>query len=301
MRNLLTTTLLCLMALMTACSSAPPRTAAPAARAAQQPDQLPPMPSQPAVEEAQTAPVPASARDYIAGAGDVLRITVYQNPDLSLDARVSESGVISYPLLGQMRVGGLSIGQIETSISDGLKRGNFIKQPQVSVLVAQVRGNQVSVLGMAARPGRYPLEVNGMRMSELLALAGGVAAGGSELVTLSGIREGKPFRRQVDISRLFTGADAEDPIVRNGDTLYVDRLPTIYIYGEVQRPGPVPLMADMTVMQAVASGGGLTQRGTERGLKVHRRNAAGKVEELPVRMNDPLRNGDVLYVRESLF
>ncbi len=303
MRKLITTSLLCMMALLTACSSAPPRTVAPVApagRAAQQPNQLPPMPPQPAAETAQTAPV-TSARDYVAGAGDVLRINVYQNPDLSLDARISESGLISYPLLGQVRVGGLSVGQIESTISDGLKKGNFIKQPQVSVLVSQVRGNQASVLGMAARPGRYPLEVNGMRMSELLALAGGVAAGGSEVVTLSGIREGKPFRTQIDITRLFTGPDANDPIVRNGDTLYVDRLPTIYIYGEVQRPGPVPLMADMTVMQAVASGGGLTARGTERGLKVHRRNAAGQIEEIPVRMTDPLRKDDVLYVRESLF
>jgi polysaccharide export outer membrane protein len=140
-----------------------------------------------------------------------------------------------------------------------------------------------------------------MRLSELLALAGGVAPGGSELVTLSGIRDGKPFRLKADITALFAGGQGDDPVVLNGDTLYVERLPTVYIYGEVQKPGPIPLQPDMTLMQAVASGGGLTQRGTIRGLQLHRRNAAGKLEVYNPRMDDMLRAGDVIYVKESLF
>ena len=241
-------------------------------------------------------------REYTVGGGDVLRITVYKSPDLSLDARVSESGMISYPLLGQVAVGGLSIAQIEATIADGLRDGDFIKQPQVGVLVVQVRGNQASVLGMAKRPGRYPLEVNRMLLSELLALAGGIAEGGSEVVTLSGTRDGRPFRQRVDMTALFAnGAQSENPIVSNGDTLYIDRVPNVYIYGEVRRPGPIPLKADMTLMQAVASGGGLTQRGTQRGLRVHRRDAAGTVQVLQPTMGDMLRPGDVVYVRESLF
>jgi polysaccharide export outer membrane protein len=241
-------------------------------------------------------------REYVVGAGDVLRISVYLTPDLSLDARVSESGMISYPLLGQVAVGGLSILQVEEAIADGLRNGNFIKQPQVAVLLVQVRGNQASVLGMANRPGRYPIEVNGMLMSELLALAGGIAQGGSEIVTLSGTRDGRRFRQRVDVSALFAnGAPSENPIVSGGDTLYIDRQPTVYIYGEVRRPGPIPLIADMTLMQAVASGGGLTLRGTERGLRVHRRDEAGNVQELHPTMSDLLQPGDVVYVRESLF
>ncbi|MGY4830280.1 polysaccharide export protein EpsE [Sphaerotilaceae bacterium SBD11-9] len=241
-------------------------------------------------------------RDYVVGPGDVLRINVYQNADLSLDARVSESGLITYPLLGQVAVGGQSIGQVEATLADGLKKGNFIKQPQVGVLLVQVRGNQASVLGMATRPGRYPIEVNGMRLSQLLALAGGVAPGGSEIVTLSGVRDGQPYRLKVDISALFTGGTPlDDPLVLNGDTLYVERAPTVYIYGEVQRPGPIPLQGDMTLMQAVASGGGLTPRGTERGMRIHRRNAAGKLEVISPRMEDIVHSGDVIYVKESLF
>jgi polysaccharide export outer membrane protein len=271
------------------------------------PSTPPPVEAQAAEAPVEQAPVQAAPintrRDYVVGPGDVLRINVYQSADLSLEARVSESGIISYPLLGQVAVGGLSIAQVEAKIGEGLKSGNFIRQPQVSVLLMQVRGNQASVLGMAARPGRYPIEVNGMRLSELLALAGGVAAGGSEIVTLSGMRNGQPFRQKVDISALFggSGTPAENPLVLNGDTLYVDKLPTVYIYGEVQRPGPIPLTADMTLMQALASGGGLTQRGTERGMRIHRRNAEGQIEVIQPRMNDLLRTGDVIYVKESLF
>jgi polysaccharide export outer membrane protein len=241
-------------------------------------------------------------RDYVIGAGDVVRISVYQSPDLSLEARVSETGTISYPLLGSVKLGGISVAQAEKTIADGLRSGNFLKQPQVSVLLTQVRGNQASVLGMVNRPGRYPIEVTGMRMSELLAQAGGVSQGGSDIVTLSGSRDGQPFRTQIDVAGLFAaGSQGVDPVVLNGDTLYVDRMPTIYIYGEVQRPGPVRLEQGMTVMQALASGGGLTQRGTQRGMKIHRRGADGKLKVIEPRMEDSLQTGDVIYVRESIF
>ena len=257
---------------------------------------------QPPAEARPTGRAIDMQRDYVVGPGDVLRINVYQNDDLTREARVSESGLITFPLLGQVTVSGLTISQVEASIAEGLKKGNFIRQPQVGVLLVQVRGNQASVLGMAARPGRYPIEVNGMKLSQLLALAGGVAAGGSEIVTLSGVRDGQPYRQRVDVSVLFTGGTPmDDPLVLNGDTLYVDRAPTVYIYGEVQRPGPIPLLMDMTLMQAVASGGGLTPRGTERGMRIHRRNAEGKLEVISPQMSDTLRTGDVIYVKESLF
>jgi polysaccharide export outer membrane protein len=301
MRNPITMiSLYLLLALGSTAHAQDPTTRAPAAV---QPSQAPPAMAPAPTTAPAAAPTPETRPDYIVGPGDVLRITVYQSTDLTLEARVSESGVISYPLLGQVAVGGLSVAQVEATIADGLKKGNFLKQPQVNVLLVTVRGNQASVLGMAARPGRYPIEVGGMRLSELLALAGGVSEGGSEIVTLSGVRDGKPFRLKVDISALFGGAGEplENPLVLNGDTLYVDRAPTIYIYGEVQRPGPIPLLADMTVMQAVASGGGLTQRGTQRGMRIHRRTAGGKLEVIEPQMNDILRTGDVIYVKESLF
>ncbi|WP_293996379.1 polysaccharide export protein EpsE [Sphaerotilus sp.] len=248
------------------------------------------------------AQVSDAQRDYVLGAGDVIRVSVYQNADLTLETRVAESGTISFPLLGQIRLGGLSIPKAEKVIADGLRNGNFVRQPQVSILVTQIRGNQASVLGMVNRPGRYPIELTGMRLSELLATAGGIAAGGSDLVTLSGVRDSRAFRVVIDLPNLFSASTkANDPVIVNGDTVYVDRMPMVYIYGEVQRPGAMRLERDMTVIQALATGGGLTQRGTEKGLRVHRRNAEGKVEILQPGMNDAMKDGDVIYVRESLF
>ncbi|MEY4906294.1 MAG: polysaccharide export protein EpsE [Pseudomonadota bacterium] len=248
------------------------------------------------------AQVSDAQRDYVLGAGDVVRVSVYQNADLTLETRVAESGIISFPLLGQIKLGGLSVPKAEKVIADGLRNGNFVRQPQVSILVMQVRGNQASVLGMVNRPGRYPIELTGMRLSELLATAGGVAPGGSDLVTLSGMRDNRTFRVVIDLPNLFAASTkSNDPVIINGDTVYVDRMPMVYIYGEVQRPGAMRLERDMTVIQALATGGGLTQRGTEKGLRVHRRSADGKVEILQPGMNDPMKDGDVIYVRESLF
>jgi polysaccharide biosynthesis/export protein len=248
------------------------------------------------------AQVSDAQRDYVLGAGDVIRVSVYQNADLTLETRVAESGIISFPLLGQIKLGGLSVPKAEKVIADGLRNGNFVRQPQVSILVMQVRGNQASVLGMVNRPGRYPIELTGMRLSELLATAGGVAPGGSDLVTLSGMRDNRTFRVVIDLPNLFAASTkSNDPVIINGDTVYVDRMPMVYIYGEVQRPGAMRLERDMTVIQALATGGGLTQRGTEKGLRVHRRSVDGKVEILQPGMNDPMKDGDVIYVRESLF
>lgn len=241
-------------------------------------------------------------RDYVIGAGDSVRITVYQSPDLTLETRVAESGTISYPLLGSVKLGGLSVAQAEAEITRGLRDGSFLRQPQVTLQVTLVRGNQVSVLGLVNRPGRFPIDIVGMRLSEVLALAGGVAPGGNDVVTLSGERDGKAYRREIDLPALYgRKPNGEDPVMRNGDVVFVDRAPVVYIYGEVQKPGALRLERGMNVMQALAAGGGVTLRGTQRGMKLHRRDAEGRVTVLEPAMPDVLVDGDVIYVRESLF
>jgi polysaccharide export outer membrane protein len=236
----------------------------------------------------------------------VLHILVYQNPDLTLDARVSDSGMISFPLLGSVKIGGLTVSEAESFIANGLKKGDFVKNPQVTVVLMQVRGSQVSVLGQVNRPGRYPLEAAQTRLSDVLALAGGITtATGSDVVAVVGTRDGKPMRLEVDLPRVFGagGGDRQSDIVlQNNDVVFVDRAPLVYIYGEVQRPGSFRVERGMTVMQALAAGGGLTQRGTEKGIRVHRHDdATGKVQVMQPGMDDPVRDGDVIYVRESLF
>lgn len=240
--------------------------------------------------------------EYRLGAGDVIRVTVFQNPDLTLEGRLTEAGIVSFPLLGNLRLGGQSVTAAEKLIADGLRSGNFVKSPQVTVVVLQVRGNQVSVLGQVNRPGRYPLELADTRLTDVLAMAGGTAPTGSDLVVVSGLRNGQPFRVEVDLPAVFAvGGRDKDIFLLNGDAVWVDRQPLVYIYGEVQRPGPMRLERDLTLMQALATGGGLTQRGTEKGIRVHHTAPDGKVQVMEARMDDKLREGDVVFVRESLF
>jgi len=244
----------------------------------------------------------AAAGDYVLGAGDVVRITVFQNPDLATETRVAESGSVSFPLVGSARIGGLTVPAAEQLIAKRLRDGGFVLHPQVNLLVVQMRGSQVAVLGQVNRPGRFPLETFDLKLTDLLAIAGGITAGGADTVVLTGMREGKPMRREIDLPSLFLDDRiADDLPIAGGDVIYVHRAPVFYIYGEVQRPGAYRVERGMTVMQALALGGGPTIRGTERGLRLHRREAGGKVQTIEPAMSEPVRGDDVLYIKESLF
>ncbi|MFD0667095.1 polysaccharide export protein EpsE [Ramlibacter sp. MAHUQ-53] len=246
--------------------------------------------------------LPFAAGEYRLGPGDAIRVQVFQNPDLSVEARVSEAGAISYPLVGSVQVGGLSLGEAERRIADALRQGRFLKSPQVNINLVQVRGSQVAVLGQVARPGRFPLETANVRASEMLASAGGVTPLGDDVLVVTGTRGGQPLRRVIDIPSLFSGAAAQDDLVlAAGDALYVPRAPVFYIYGEAQKPGPYRVERQMTVMQALAAGGGPTARGSQRRLRLHRAGPDGKVAESSPELTDLVQPGDVIYVRESLF
>jgi polysaccharide export outer membrane protein len=240
--------------------------------------------------------------DYKLGPGDSIKVQVYQSPDLTVEARVSESGAISYPLIGSVAVGGLGIGEAEVRIADALRKANILKAPQVNIVLLQVRGNQVSVLGQVNKPGRFPLETMNVRVSDMLAAAGGVTPTGDDVLVLTGVREGKPFRKAIDIPALFMGQRSQDDILlAAGDTLYISKAPMFYIYGEAQKPGPYRIERGMTVMQALAQGGGTTNRGSQNRLRLTRKMPDGNTVETSPRLTDPVLPGDVLFVRESLF
>lgn len=240
--------------------------------------------------------------EYLLAAGDLIRISVFQNPTMTLETRVTENGSVTYPLVGNLKVGGLTIPTAEQTIADALRKGGYVKEPQVSIALLQNRGNQVSVLGQVNRPGRFPLETFNMRLSEMLALAGGISATGADTAIVTGVRDGRSFKRPVDIAGMFLGKSIDDDMVMaGGDVIYVHRQPLFYIYGEVQRPGSYRIERDMTIQQALAQGGGPTNRGSERKLRLHRRVADGGLKDITPEMNDLVQSDDVLYVRESVF
>lgn len=334
-----------------------------------------------------TSAVAEEKVDYLLGAGDSIRVNVFQNPEMTTETRVSENGTITYPLVGEIKVGGKTIQAAEQVVAQALIKGGFVKKPQVNIVLLQVRGNQVAVLGMVNRPGRYPLETFNTHLSEIIATAGGVTpvagngiavlsgtrdgqpykyeldiaslflnekksedvmvnngdviyvipgnqvsiigqvlrpgrfslesgkmnlvdalalSGGmvptaADTVVITGMRDGQPFKREVDIPSLFLSKDTSDVFVVSGDQIYVHRAPVYYIYGEVQRAASYRVERNMTVVQALAQGGGPTIRGTQRNIKLYRRDDAGKIEKTTPKMTELIKPDDVLYVEESLF
>ena len=323
----------------------------------------------------------AEEGNYLLGSGDVLKINVYNNPDLSLETRVTEGGMITFPLVGEVQVGGITSSSAEKKLAGLLENGGFVKQPQINILVVQFQSKMISVLGGVNKPGRYPLDratnlvdllalvggatqdgsdivtiigksgkteydlhnivgkgdgsqniplkggeivyvhardvsvmgqvnrpgkysvVGGVRtVADFLSVAGGINASGSDTATVTTMRDGKIKRFEVDVDSLFrTGDNTSNISLMSGDSIYVPRAPVVYIYGEVQRPGSFRIERNMTVIQALAQGGGPTARGTQRNIQLHRRNATGTIEKLSPALTDLIKQDDVLYVQESLF
>jgi polysaccharide export outer membrane protein len=233
---------------------------------------------------------PALAQSEKLGVGDTIRVTVYQQPDLTTEARITERGTISMPLIGEVKLAGLSAASAAETIAEGLKKGQYLKNPQVSVAMTALRSRQVSVLGLVARPGRYALDDTSAQLADVIAAAGGIGAGGTDTVTV--LRDGKEHKVSV-LGKGFA--------LKGGDTVNVERAPVFYVYGEVTRAGAYPVVPNMTVMQAIAAGGGITPRGSERRVKLRRPTTNGKFVETDAKLQDMVKADDVIFVKEALF
>ena len=263
-------------------------------------------PSVAAANRLAPAPMPAEAAQPVnaleaVGPGDSVRVTVFRNPDLTTESRVTDQGTIFFPLIGEVQVSGLTSNQAARRIADRLASGKFVVNPEVQFSIAAVNSRQVSVLGNVAKPGRYPIDSVNRRVTDFIAAAGGMAAGGADTVTVVQVRDGQETKTDVDLAQMFrNGQLAANMELAPGDTIYVHRAPMIYVGGEVNKAGAYRLEPHMTVMQAIALGGGINPRGTERGIQIHRRDGNG-VKKIGARMTDEVRPDDVIYVRESLF
>jgi polysaccharide biosynthesis/export protein len=225
------------------------------------------------------------------GVGDTVHVIVHQQPDLTTDARVNEQGAIGLPLIGAVKVAGLAPSDAAAAISEKYKTGEFLRNPQVSLSVTTVRSRQVSVLGAVARPGRYPLDDTSYQLSDVIAAAGGIAPTGGDTVVV--LRDGKEERVPL--------LNGKGYALKGGETINVERAPVFYIHGEVTRSGAYRVEPNMTVMQAIAAGGGITPRGSDRRLKLRRVGADGKLVEKDASLRDPVKADDVIFVKEALF
>ena len=277
---------------------APVQSASPGKRAAAAVQAAAASGQSPAAAEAQEA---ADAGEYRLGPGDVVKISVYNNPDLGMETEITQSGKISFPLIGEVMLGGLTRGGAEKAIAESLGKGGFVPNAHVNLLVAQYRSQQVSVMGEVNKPGQYPVS-RAASLTEMLAMAGGITSKGSHIITIiQKDGNGRTVQQEIDVKRLFAGGAAANIRLGYDDVIYVPPMPVFYIYGEVRQPGSYPLTPELTVRQALSLGGGLTVRGTERGIRLERKGKGNEMLSRRPDLNDRLQPNDVLYVPESWF
>lgn len=243
----------------------------------------------------------AGIKKNVLGPGDIIKIFVYGHSDLTTETKVNEVGNITFPLLGEILVDGLTPAAAERKIAGLLESRDIIRKPQVNILTTSLQSQMVSILGQVRNQGRYPIEGK-RRLTDVIAMAGGIIPEGGDMITLIRSDGGKFNKEVIDVIDMIRSTDlTRNLTVQSDDLIFVDKAPRFYIYGEVQRAGMYRLEKNMTVMQGLSVGGGLTTRGTERGLRIQRRDSEGGLQVLTVNPNDLIQPDDVIYIRESLF
>ena len=243
----------------------------------------------------------------VLGPGDELDVTVYGAPDLSGHTRVSSDGNISIPLIGYVRVGGLSSSEAEAEIEAQLRQHLIVNDPQVSVYAKEFTSSGISVAGEVAKPGFYSA-LGPHRLFDVLQAAGGLSERASGSVTISHKGDAEnPVK--VELSQDPAEIVRSNVELHPGDTVFAAKAPMVYVLGEVNKPGGYILnSADaMTVLRVVAAAGGPTHAASVGGTKMVRRTPSG-LRELPVPLKAilrgktadmPLSADDILFVPSS--
>lgn len=247
-----------------------------------------------------TPPVLINQATVTLAPGDVVTMSVFGRPELTTTVYVSDAGSIDVPLAGSIPVSGLSPVEAAERIGTAYREGEYLVDPQVNIVLAAIRSQQISVVGEVIRPGRFPIDTR-TSVLDALAQAGGISALGAEKAFI--LRRGKDGvdRFEVDLRDLLSAGSGQVVELRAGDTIVVPKAPLFYIYGEVQRPNSYPLRSRMTVIEAVSIAGGLTARGSSRRIEVKRKQKDGSLRRFDATIDDAVQAEDVINVRERIF
>jgi polysaccharide export outer membrane protein len=261
----------------------------------------------------QVAPAPPDPRLYTVGPNDVLLVTVFNQPQMSGKFTVEADGTLAFPLLGRVAAGGLSVRAIEDKVRERLLAAGYLNDPKISVVVDQYRSQQIFVMGEVKQPGSLQF-TGSMTLIEALARAGSTTErAGMEAVIVrsaSGSASGAPAQNpnasgddniRVNLQSLQTGTLSQNVPLRAGDTIFVPRAETVFVSGEVRTPGEYVIRTSgMTVRQALALAGGLTERGSSRRVQIIR-VVNGKEEAISVSQQTTVKAGDTIVVHERFF
>jgi polysaccharide export outer membrane protein len=248
---------------------------------------------------------------YVVGPTDVLTIRVLGEPDLTNNYTVDSDGTITFPFLQRVPVGGRTMKEVEALLTR-LLDGDYIRNPQISATVATYRSRSIFVLGEVKQPGRYTIEGQ-TTLLEVIAQAGSFTATAGPSMNLlrykdgiAGVVAGTPVSpgdpraaevMKINLDDLREGRLQANVILQDGDTLFVPQADLFYVTGFVRTPGQYPLRPNMSVQQAIAAAGGLSERGSDRGIKILRR-VNGKDVEVDVKPTDVVRPNDTIKVRQ---
>jgi polysaccharide biosynthesis/export protein len=242
----------------------------------------------------------ASAQDYLVGPGDVLSITVYDNDDLKTKVRVSSSGTIVMPLLGQVNVNKQPISAIAEKITRLLAAG-YIVNPQVNVFVDEFRSRKVVILGHVRNPGL--IELSGpTTFLELISKAGGFDKDAGDTATIKRKVEGKDDVIVINLGSLVKGGDMTQNVqISDEDTVYVASAGMCYVTGEVKQPGTYPCGEGATVLKLVTLAQGFSGKAAKSSVNIVRMIDNKKNILEKVSLDTPVMHNDVIVVPESFF
>jgi polysaccharide export outer membrane protein len=237
------------------------------------------------------------------GAGDQVKMEVFGRPEMNTTTYVGDDGTIRVPLAGPVLIGGSSPSEAAERVEAALKKGQYLLDPHVTFTVLQSRSQRVSVLGEVRSPGRFPMESN-TTVLDLIAQAGGVNEKGSNIAyILRPDGAGSLQRLPVNLKGLDSqeGTPAVLQTLRGGDSIYVPAAARYYIAGEVRTPATYRLDPGMTVLQAIASAGGVTERGSTSRVTIKRRGPKGDYIVISGKPAEKIQPDDVITVKERIF
>ena len=247
----------------------------------------------PAARPAAGAPAVSLADGYVLGPGDVIEVSLLGRDDYRARVQVQTDGTIQLPFINSIPAANKTVLTLREDIAGRLKTGGFFTAPIVSITVATYASRYVVVLGEVTSPGVVPID-RAYRASEILARVGGVKPSAADVLT---VRRAGGEELNLPIERIAVGSAFDDPVIEPGDKIFVAQAPTFYIYGQVNAPGTFKVAPGMTLRMALAQGGGLTDRGSEKRVKLFR----GGKEVAKPGLNDPVMGGDVLVAGERFF
>lgn len=276
------------------------------------PQPSPAPPKTPAPQPPKAAPPSSSSAEkpgqgaYTIGPQDLLTITVFDEPDLTNKYRVDTDGMVTFPLIGRIPAAGLRIAEFQERLREQLAAG-YLKHPQVRVDIDQYKSQSVFVGGEVRAPGKITMS-GVMTLPEALAAAGSPLSSASNEVIIThvhkpsapGVPEREPESVHVNLKDLLLGKVGQDILLQDGDTVFVPKAQQFYITGQVKNPGQYILDPGMTVLQAISVAGGLTERGSDHGIKIER-IVDGKRVEVDAKLTDLVQANDTIRIRPRFF